>query len=168
MANQARAVGSGSQHFSKAQIAARTEAERMVVQSITKPKMNEVTRNNAAVKKVFNQLKKYNDHYTEADSIALNTLAFNLYMKTTHESALEGLHILDDNYERFLMRIEKFSKQINESMKQLAIPLNARYSLANDMAKVMIEEKKLQQMEQQNQPQAVNPLLAVLEATKNV
>ena len=46
-------------------------------------------------------------------------------------------------------------------MKQLCIPLNARLSLANDMAKVMIEEKKLAQMN--GEVKAVNPLLALLE-----
>ncbi|MEW4130419.1 hypothetical protein [Bacillus cereus group sp. BfR-BA-01399] len=75
--------------------------------------------------------------------------------------------MLDDSYERFLIRLEKFNKLINESMKQLCIPLNVRLSLANDMAKVMIEEKKLANMEAQNAP-AINPLLAVLEARKHV
>ena len=165
MANQAKLVGSGSQNFSKAQLAARQEAEQLVVTNATKPKMNEVTKNHASMKKIFNQLKKYNDHFTEADSIALNTLVFNLHMKVIHELELAKLNVLDDNYERFLLRLEKFNKQINESMKQLCIPLNARLSLANDMAKVMIEEKKLQQMEGP-QVKEVNPLLAVLEATK--
>ncbi|WP_176520945.1 hypothetical protein [Bacillus cereus] len=73
-------------------------------------------------------------------------------MKLLHEDELAKLDMLDDSYERFLIRLEKFNKLINESMKQLCIPLNVRLSLANDMAKVMIEEKKLANMEAQNAP----------------
>lgn len=36
-------------------------------------------------------------------------------------------------------------------MKQLCIPLSNRLSLANDMAKIMIEEKKLENMNNQEQ-----------------
>ena len=47
-------------------------------------------------------------------------------------------------------------------MKQLCIPLSNRLSLANDMAKIMIEEKKLEQMQAESVP-TLNPLLALLE-----
>lgn len=147
---------------SKAEKVAREQAETQVVTNATKPKMNEVVRKYPAMRKIFNQLKKLNEHYTEADSISLNTLAFYIWLKAMNEDELLKLTILDDNYERFLLRIEKINKQINESMKQLCIPLTARFSLANEMAKVMIEEQKLKQIEQQNAP-VINPLLALLE-----
>lgn len=164
---QEKLLANSRRNLSQAQRNARQEAEELVVTNATKPKMNEVVRASAPMKKLFNQLKKQNDHFTEADSVALNTLAFNLYMKTVHELRLTDMNVLDEDYERFLIRLEKFNKQINENMKQLCLPLNARLSLANDMAKVMIEEKKLAQMEGP-QMKEVNPLLAVLEATKNV
>ena len=159
---QEKLLANSRRNLSKAQRDARQKAEDLVVTNATKPKMNEVTKSNSALRKLFNQLKKVNDHFTEADSISLNTLVFNLYMKVSHEQELTKLDMLDENYERFLIRIEKFSKMINESMKQLCIPLNARLSLANDMAKVMIEEKKLEQMNNQ-ETQKVNPLYQLLQ-----
>lgn len=153
-------------NVSKAEFAAREEAENQVVTNQTKPKQNSVVKNNKAMKIIFNQLKKYNYHFTEADSIALNTLTFNLHMKAAHEQELSTMDMLDENYERFMKRLEKFNKQITESMKQLCIPLNARLSLANDMAKVMLDERKLEDIKHE-QIQERNPLLDVLEATKN-
>lgn len=46
--------------------------------------------------------------------------------------------------------------------QQLCIPLSQRFRLANDLAKVMIEEKKLAQMNAEG-IQTVNPVLALLE-----
>ena len=119
------------------------------------------------MRKMFNQMVQLNDHFTESDSVSLNTLIYNLYLKELNEEKLLHTDLEDEGYERLLVRLEKFNKQINESLKQLCIPLNARLSLANDMAKVMIEEKKLAALEV---PEAkeTNPLLAVLEATKHV
>jgi hypothetical protein len=162
-----KSINQMSRKISKAERKVREEAEETVVTNATQPKPNQVVKNNPEMKRLFNHMKKYNDHFTEADSIALNTLVFNVYMKVRHEVALDAMDMLDDNYERFLLRIDKFSKLGNEAMKQLCIPLNARLSLANDMAKVMIEEKKLAQFEE-DQKQEVNPLLAVLEATKRM
>ncbi|WP_377887973.1 hypothetical protein [Alkalihalobacillus sp. R86527] len=164
---QEKLLNQSNRNLSKAQRAAREEAESQVVTNQTTPKQNNVVKNSKPMRALFNQLKKYNDHFTEADSIALNTLTFNLYMKAAHEEELTTMDMLDDNYERFMIRLEKFNKQITESMKQLCIPLNARLSLANEMTKVIIEEKKLAQMEGPKQEET-NPLLAVLEATKNV
>lgn len=159
MANQAKAVGAGKQNFSKAQIAARQEAEELVVTNASKPKQSAIVKSSKEMKKIFNQIKKQNDHFTEADSISLNTLTFNLYLKATNETKLLSLHIENDEYERYLLRLEKIDRKINESMKQLCLPLNNRLSLANDMAKVMIEERKLEQMD--NSRVEVNPLMAL-------
>ncbi|MED4634982.1 hypothetical protein P9443_19100 [Peribacillus frigoritolerans] len=161
MANQAKSLSAGRQNLTKAQIRARQEAENLVVTNPTKPKANEITKSVKPMLKLFNQLKKVNDHFTDADGIALNTLAYNMYFKYMNEQHLLSLNVTDDDCERYMSRIEKLNKQINESMKQLCIPLNNRLSLANDMAKVMIEEKKLEQM-QARKMQEVNPLLALL------
>ncbi|PEJ57057.1 hypothetical protein CN692_14255 [Bacillus sp. AFS002410] len=162
MANQARGVHSIRKNLTKAEITARETAEELVVTNQTKPKADETTKNHSIMRKLFNKLKNLNDHFTEADSIALNTLVFNLYMKQRSQEKLITTDELDDNFSRLLINLEKFNKQINESMKQLCIPLNARMSLANDMAKVMIEEKKLEAMEAPKVKE-VNPLLAILE-----
>jgi hypothetical protein len=165
---QEKLLSESRRNLSKAQIAARQEAENLVVTNATKPKANEITKSIKPMLKQFNQLKKLNDHFTESDSIALNTLAYNIYLKYMNEQHLTTLHITDDDYERFMLRIEKLNKQINESMKQLCIPLNARLSLANDMAKVMIEEKKLEQMEKDGQPKEMNPALKLLAELKEL
>jgi PHD/YefM family antitoxin component YafN of YafNO toxin-antitoxin module len=159
---QEKLLSQSRRNLSKAQIAARQEAEDLIVTNATKPKANEIIKSIKPMLKLFNQLKKMNEHFTEADSIALNTLAYNMYLKHMNEQHLTTLHIIDDDYERFMIRIEKLNKQINESMKQLCIPLNSRLSLANDMAKVMIEEKKLEQMEKDSQPKEMNPALKIL------
>jgi hypothetical protein len=151
-------------NYSKAQRDAKQQAENMIVTNVTKPKANEIVKSNGTMNKMFNRIRKLNEHFTEADSIALNTLIFNLYIKTQNEQKLISIDLDDENYTPYLIRLEKINKQINESMKQLCLPLNSRMSLANDMAKIMIEEKKLQQIEQQNKPQEINPILALLEA----
>lgn len=163
---QEKLLSQSRRKLSKAQIAARQEAENEVVTNATKPKANEITKSVKPMLKLFNQLKKLNEHFTEADSIPLNTLTFNLHLKVLSEQKLLTLHVEHDEYERYLVRLEKFNKQINESMKQLCMPLSNRLSLANDMAKVMIEEKKLAQMEQDNQPKEVNPILQLLAEMK--
>lgn len=164
---QEKLLANTSRNLSKAQIAARQQAEELVVTNATAPKATEIVRASPAVRKIFNRVRKYNDHFTEADSIALSTLAYNLHLKHMNETELLALDVTDDEYDKYLNRLDKLDRKINDSMKQLCIPLNARLSLANDMAKVMIEEKKLQQMSNEAVP-AANPLLAVLEATKHV
>ncbi|MGG0412948.1 hypothetical protein [Peribacillus simplex] len=165
---QEKLLSQSRRKLSKAQISAKQEAENLVVTNATKPKANEITKYVKPMLKLFNQLKKLNDHFTEADSIALNTLTFNLHLKVLNEQHLVTLHITDDEYERYLVRLDKFNKQINESMKQLCIPLNSRLSLANDMAKVMIEEKKLAQMEKDGQPKELHPSLQLIEDLKAI
>ncbi|WP_027956342.1 hypothetical protein [Halobacillus kuroshimensis] len=162
----AKSVKQMSMKMSKDEISAREEAEAQVLTNNTKPKQNDIVKNNISMRKVFNQLKKFNEHFTEADSIPLNTLTFNIYIKQQNEDKLLELDVEDHEYERFLLRLDKIDKKIDTSMKQLCIPLNARLSLANDMAKVMIEERKLENIETEKKP--VNPLDAVLEATKHI
>lgn len=154
-----------SMKMSKAEIAAREEMEAKVVTNVTKPKALSIL--TSEERKVFNKLKKYNDQFTEADSINLNQIAI-YHVRWTE------LHVASQMYDLFSAekaeaekRMLALDKQINKLMQDLAIPLSSRYKLANDLAKVMIEEKKLAQMEGP-QMKEVNPLLAVLEATKNV
>ncbi|MFS8185619.1 hypothetical protein ACMG4J_02520 [Rossellomorea marisflavi] len=162
MVKPAQSVYTVKKHLTKGEIEARKEAEAKIFSDDSKPRPNEIVQSNNEMMVIFNQLSNLNEYYTEADSISLNTLVFNLYLKFQNEQYMSSLDISDDNYERFIIRLEKFNKQINESMKQLCIPLSNRLSLANDMAKIMIEEKKLEKMKEQNK-QEVNPLLSLLE-----
>ncbi|MCM2532171.1 hypothetical protein NDK43_06885 [Neobacillus pocheonensis] len=139
---QATSIINQVRHNSKAQIEARQQAESQVVTNATKPLPNAIVKSNKAMKKLFKQLIALNDPFTEADGISLNTLTYNLHLKAQNEQKLLEFDIEDEQYERFLVRLEKIDKKINESMKQLCLPLTNRLSLANDMAKVMIEEKE--------------------------
>lgn len=160
---QEKLLANSRRKLSKIQRKARQESENAIVTNQTKAKASDIVKSNKQMLKMFNQLRKLNDHFTESDSIALNTLVYYLYLRQTNERKLLSLDVDSNECERYILRLEKFNKQINECMKQLCIPLNARLSLANDMAKVMIEEKKLEQMIEVNKPQFVNPLLALLE-----
>jgi len=82
-------------------------------------------------------------------------------LKEVHEQ----LNLLDDQSHSLERRMLAFDKAIKEHMSALCISLNTRLKLANDMAKVMFEERKLDQMK--TKQQTVNPLDAVLEATKH-
>jgi hypothetical protein len=118
MAKQAKAVKSVKKHFSKAEIFARETAEAEVVTNATVPIPSVVVKSKKAMVTIFNQLMALNDHFTEADSIALNTLTYNLYLKQENEKHLLTLNIISEDYEKFLNRLEKIDKKINESMNQ--------------------------------------------------
>ena len=149
---------------SKAQIAVRKQTEAEVVTNATKPRAS--TMLTAEERKIFNKLKKRSTSFTESDSESLNMLSQYLHMWNKLKLSHNDLNVFDERATDLERRMIAVDKQIAVHMSSLCIPLSQRFRLANDMAKVMIEEKKLQQMEQANQPQALNPLLAVLEATK--
>ncbi|MBD7937028.1 hypothetical protein H9655_08290 [Cytobacillus sp. Sa5YUA1] len=145
---------------SKAQIAAREQAEELVVTNATKPKASPML--TSEERKMFNKLKKRNDNYTESDSESLNLLAQYLTMWYNLKQHYNALDVFDERSADIERRMIALDKQIAAHMSALAIPLSQRFRLANDMAKVMIEERKLQQMEVEKR-QEVNPLLALLE-----
>lgn len=161
----AKSVNQMSKNLTKAEISAREEAEEQVVTNQTKPKPNKEL--SKVERKVFHKLKKYNDQFTEADSISLNMLSSYMIMWQELKDARDQLDILDERMPVVERRLLALDKVIKEHMTALCIPLNSRLKLANDMAKVMIEERKLEQMENENKPEQ-NPLMAVLEATKHV
>ncbi|KRU15918.1 hypothetical protein [Bacillus pumilus] len=110
----------------------------------------------------FKKLKEYNDSFTEADSNSLNLLAQFLFIWSRLKQAHNEFRIEDEATISLEKRMISIDKQINQHMVVLCIPLSQRLQLANDMAKVMIEERKLEQMNNQNQ-QPVNPLLTLLD-----
>jgi len=158
---QEKSLSQSNRNFSKAQIEAKQKTEDAIVTNSTEPKQNAVVKSRVGMQKLFDEVRGYNENFTEADSLPLNTLTYNLYIKLKHEREMLTFDLEDERYEKYLLRLEKFDKKINECMKQLCVPLNARLALANEMAKVMIEEKKLEKMK--GEVNQVNPLLELLE-----
>ncbi|WP_281976062.1 hypothetical protein [Halobacillus litoralis] len=158
-----KSVSQMTSHISKAERDARKEAEDQVVNNHTVPKVYDNL--NKEERKVFHRLKKYNDNFTEADSISLNMVSMYIIMWSQLKEAHNELDIMDERLAGLERRITAIDKQINQHMTALCIPLNARLKLANDLAKTMIEEKKLEQMEGTKEF-PVNPLDAVLEQVK--
>ncbi len=165
MGRNSKSVAQMTMKMSKDDIQARQEAEAMVVTNQTKPKASPMLKKEE--KKIFNKLKKRNDNFTEGDSDSLNLLAQYLHRWYQLKELLDSLNPLDDQAGSLERRMIGIDKQINQHMTALCMPLSQRLRLANDMAKITVEERKLEQMESQ-QKQEINPVYAVLEATKNV
>ncbi|QHE63104.1 hypothetical protein FHE72_20410 [Rossellomorea vietnamensis] len=164
MSRPTKSIKDMSMKMSKGEISAREAAEAQVLSNDTKPVASSLLNNEEL--KLFNKLKTHNDNFTEADSNSLNMLAQYLYMWARLKKAHSDLSIEDERALGFEKRMIGIDKQINQHMTALCIPLSQRLRLANELAKVMIEEKKLAEIETETKKE-VNPLLAVLEATKN-
>lgn len=161
MARPTISVDQVRQKMSKADREARKEAEKLVVTNVkTKPKAYPFV--NKPMKRIFNKLIKLNENFTESDSMSLSMLTKSLYRYELLNTELEELEILDERAVDLEKRIHAYERSITAHMKDLCIPLSQRLRLSNDIAKLMIEEKKLEQMNQQNN-QAINPLMALLE-----
>ena len=160
-----KSVSQMSRKMSKAEIAARKEAEAKTVTNETNPKPMALLKSKPE-RAMFFKLKKYNDNFTEADSVSLSMLARSLYRYELIQEALDEIDIFDERNAQLEKRSNAYDKTVKEHMKDLCITLNSRLKLANDLAKTTIEERKLNQMENENR-QETNPLWAVLEATKH-
>ncbi|MBQ4867480.1 hypothetical protein IHQ11_13325 [Priestia megaterium] len=163
----AKSVKQMTSNISKVERQAREEAEAKVVTNLkSKPEPCFPTIFNNEKRAIFDRLSALNESFTEADSISLSMLTISLYRYNELYEALCTMGLLDERAASLEKRIHAYEKSITAHMNLLCIPLNQRLRLANDMAKIAIEEKKLEDMNNQ-QPQEVNPLLAILEATKN-
>ncbi len=161
MARPTKSVNQMSMKMSKLERETRATIEaELTAAPKTKPKPVMIL--NKAEKKLFNKFVKLNDNFTEADSISLSMLTKSLYSYTELMMAAEELDIFDDARGSLERRALAYDKAVQQHMAALSISLTQRLRMANDMAKVMIEEKKLANMEAQNN-QAVNPLMALLE-----
>ncbi|MFZ0444200.1 MAG: hypothetical protein WAM95_06110 [Bacillus sp. (in: firmicutes)] len=160
-----KSVSEMSRKMSKAEISARQEMEAKVVSNQTTPKASPLL--NPAERKIFNKLKKRNDNFTESDSESLNMLTQYLHRYNVLKTVLDDLDPLDAQAYELERRIIAIDKQINQHMIALCLPLSQRLRMANDMAKVMIEEKKLEQMSAENK-QEVNPIYKLLEDIKEM
>ncbi|MFB4324454.1 hypothetical protein RB298_19125 [Priestia sp. BR_2] len=161
MANTYKSIVNNKQKMSKEERKMREKAEEMVVNQVkTEPKPLSFIKK--AEEAIFNQIVKLNENFTESDSISISLLTKAIYRFGVLSDVLDDLDPLDDNSTQLERRIQAYDKTINQHMSSLCIPLNQRLRLANEMAKLMLEEKKLANMEAENMP-AVNPLLALLE-----
>ncbi|MCC2419572.1 hypothetical protein OCD90_27615 [Bacillus pacificus] len=160
MANAVKPINQVRQKISKADRAARQEAEVLVVTDVkTKPKT--VLAVSKLEKKLFGELSELNDNYAKVDSISLTMLSKNMYRMELLSERLEELDPMEERATDLEKRIQAFERSVTAHMKDLCIPLTQRLRMANDRAKVMIEEKKLEHILEQ-QPQDVNPLIDLL------
>lgn len=149
-------------NLSKAQIETREMAQNLIVTNGTKPTMNDIVKKNPVMKKTFNKLKKLSDLFTDADSKDLNTMTFNLYLKAEQERKLIAIDEsieLNENYDHILNRLEKLDKKIDTASKNLGLTLTQRLRMSSDLAKLYLEQKKLDAMSQPQQQE--NPLLKI-------
>ncbi|MBE5096463.1 hypothetical protein IGH98_22440 [Bacillus thuringiensis] len=161
MGNAVKSIDQVKQKMSKSDRAIKTEVQSQVVTNIkTKPKAYSFV--SKPMKRIFNKLVKLNENFTESDSMSLSMLTKSLYRYELLNNQLEELEVFDELSVDLEKRIHAYERSITAHMKDLCIPLSQRLRLSNDIAKLMIEEKKLEQMNQQNK-QETNPLLALLE-----
>lgn len=111
---------------------------------------------------IFDKYVSLNDSFNSADSTALTLLVKSLYRYIEIDQAIGELDVLDDRRAGLIRQASTYDKAVQQHSSALSISLTSRLRMANDMAKVMIEEKKLANMEAEK-VQAVNPLLALLE-----
>lgn len=140
-------------NLSNDQRESKENAFAIVMNGYGTPKMNDRVKRIPAMKKLFNKIKKYSEYFSESDSDDLNTLVFNLYLKEQQEEkmlTIDESEQLDENYERILLRLDKIDKKIDTARKNLGLSMNARLRMANDLAKIMLEQKKIEKMGVQN------------------
>lgn len=155
-------VGEVTGNITKAVREAREKAEGQVFKFVA-PKANEVTNSNLHIKKIFNKLKKMSDLFSESNEEDLNSLAYFIYHKKLNQLKMNELDIDDDEYERYLNRIEKYSKQIKPLQDSLAMTVSQKLKISNDLANTYLKEIELtHKLEPEREEK--NPLYAVLEA----
>lgn len=160
MTRPTKSVRQMTRKISKAEKQAREEMERKLVRNLQSKPEAWLSMNKKELA-IFNKLTTLNENFTEADSVSLSMLASSLYSYEELSAAARELDIFDEARSGLERRALAYNKAIQQHMAALSIPLSQRLRMANDMAKVMIEEKKLEQMNgKQNLPE--NPLLALL------
>lgn len=161
-----KSVKQMTRKISKAERKAREEAEAQVVTNLqSKPEPQ--GRLNESQRIIFDNIVKLNDSFTIADSISLTMLVRAIYRYNILNDVLYKLDLLDEQAASLEKRIHAYDKSIMAHMNLLCIPLNQRLRLANDMARLAIEEKKLEEANNQ-QPIEENPLWKVLEMSKRI
>ncbi|PGY51516.1 hypothetical protein [Priestia megaterium] len=165
MGRNTKTVNNMTSKLSKLERQERQKAEEMVLNDTKTPPTPTGTLKEAQ-KVLFDRYSQLNDNFSESDSTSLTALTRSVYRQNVLIDRLEELDELDEQAAELERRIHAYERSIVQQMNLLCIPLNQRLRLANDVAKLAIEEKKLANMEAP-QVQEVNPLLAVLEARKH-
>ena len=161
-----KSVNQMTRKISKAERKAREEAEAKVVTNLqSKPEPQGILNESQQI--IFDNIVELNDNFTIADSISLTMLVRAIYRYNTLNDVLHKLDPLEEQAASLEKRIHAYDKSIMAHMNLLCIPLNQRLRLANDMARLAIEEKKLEEANNQ-QPIEENPLWEVLEMSKRI
>lgn len=160
MGRNTKSISNLSMKISKEERKERQKAEEMVVNAIKTPP-TPTGRLKEAQKALFDRYSELNDNFSESDSTSLTALARSVHRQNALIDRLEELDELDEQAAELERRIHAYERSIVQQMNLLCIPLNQRLRLANDVAKLAIEEKKLANMEAEKK-QEVNPLLALL------
>ncbi|WP_423478950.1 hypothetical protein [Priestia megaterium] len=155
-----KSINNMTAKISKDERKAREIAEKQV-QAMGTSKPEPVISMNEAELAIFEKYANLNDSFNEFDSTSLSLLVKSLYRYNEIDQAIEELDVLDDRRAGLIRQASIFEKSIQQHSAALSIPLTSRLRMANDMAKIAIGEKQLEQMNNQ-QPQEVNPLLALL------
>ena len=152
-----------TRNITKLEREVRTEIENQPTQVAKKPKPTMVF--SKEERKMFSKIVKLNDSFSEADSISITQLTRAMHRHALINEAMDDLDVMDERNVTLERRALAYDKAISQHMTALSIPLTQRLRMANDMAKVMIEERKLEQMKSPELKE-VNPLLNLLEAMK--
>ncbi|MEJ9302014.1 hypothetical protein ABEW33_23380 [Priestia megaterium] len=166
MARPTKSLENMTRNLTKEQRKQREIAENEV-KALGKSNPEPVTAMNEVELQIFEKYANLNDSFNEFDSTSLSLLVNSLYQYNELNRAIKELDIFDDRRAGLVRQVATYDKAVQQHASALSLSLTQRLRMANDMAKIAIEEKKLANMEAP-QVQEVNPLLAVLEATKNV
>ena len=161
MGRPAKSLQTISKNLTKGELEARKEAETQVFKDKSEPVFADFNTTKFE-KKLFEKLVEINDNFTGADSTSLSILTRSLYRFQVLNNTLDSLDPTDDQCSGLEKRIHAYERSINQHMNMLCIPLNQRLRLTHDLAKIMIEEKKLEQMNNK-EAQKINPAYKLLE-----
>ncbi|MFU7590098.1 hypothetical protein ACMX9J_14335 [Priestia sp. RMT2NF4] len=115
-------------------------------------------------KKHFQNFVTHHEHLSLSDSEDLSQLCQYLVFHRKAMDAMSELDILSDEYGKHLTQVMKLDKLVSGYMVQLCLTYKERLRLANELAKLRIEEEKMKVINKKNNPWEGNPLLEVLRA----
>ncbi|QBJ67106.1 hypothetical protein C3496_12315 [Bacillus anthracis] len=143
------------------------EEEEAKVMGVELPKPQPANYLDFEGKKMFEKFVELHNHLSEADSEDLSQLCQYIVLHRKAVERIDELDILSGEYGKHLTQIVKLDKLINGYMVQLCLTYRERLRLANELAKLRIEEEKLKTMNGAQQ-QEENPLLDLLKEVEEM